>query len=168
MERQSTASPPGVKVRTADSTGKQRAGALRRQRKQPTAAEPGRMLRSVASWKHTLVLTGTLTHRTAHALEIEIERLYEEGVTAIVLDLRELAGIDPVGVAVIAFRCGLCERRGYGFELLAGSKRVQRAFAEAGVADLLPFVEEEQEAAPPAVTIDALLDRPRPLEGCEG
>ena len=73
------------------------------------------VLTSVNTWNHTLVLTGGLTHRSAHALEVEIERLCEEGVTDITLDLRDLQWIDPVGVAVIAFRCGLCEKRGYGF-----------------------------------------------------
>lgn len=100
-----------------------------------------RQLRSVADWTHTLVLEGELTHRTAHALEVEIERLCEQGVTAITLDLSGLAAIDPVGVAVIAFRCGLCERRGYGFDLVRGSRRVQRAFTRAGVAGALPFRE---------------------------
>jgi anti-anti-sigma factor len=101
------------------------------------------VLTSVNTWNHTLILTGELTHRSAHALEVEIERLCEEGVTDITLDLRDLVGIDPVGVAVIAFRCGLCEKRGYGFRLIRGSKAVQRAFDKAGVTSLLPFLDED-------------------------
>ena len=34
----------------------------------------------------------------------EIKRLYEAGLRAITLDLSQLSGIDPVGVAVIGFR----------------------------------------------------------------
>jgi anti-anti-sigma factor len=105
----------------------------------PEAGERGLVLTSVNTWNHTLILTGELTHRSAHALELEIERLCEEGVTDITLDLRELTGLDPVGVAVIAFRCGLCEKRGYGFRLIRGSQSVQRAFEHAGVLGMLPF-----------------------------
>jgi anti-anti-sigma factor len=91
---------------------------------------------------HTLVLVGELTHRSAHTLELELERLYEEGVTAIILDLRRLEHVDPIGVAVIAFRCGLYHRRGVGFMMIPGSRRVQSAFERAGVDDL-PFQVDE-------------------------
>jgi anti-anti-sigma factor len=109
-------------------------------------ADPGLVLTSVNTWSHTLILTGELTHRSAHALEVEIERLCEEGVTDITLDLRGLTGIDPAGVAVIAFRCGLCEKRGYGFKLIRGAQHVQRAFERAGVLAMLPF-EDASEAS---------------------
>jgi anti-anti-sigma factor len=94
------------------------------------------------------VLDGELNHRTAHALEVEIERLHDEGVTDITLDLSRLSSIDRVGVAVIAFRCQLSTRRGFGFQLIAGSERVQREFRAAGVAETLPFVlpNDESEA----------------------
>jgi anti-anti-sigma factor len=91
---------------------------------------------------HTLVLVGELTHRSAQTLELELERLYEEGVTAIILDLRQLDHVDPIGVAVIAFRCGLYQRRGVGFMLIPGSRRVQGAFERAGAGDL-PFHVDE-------------------------
>lgn len=110
-------------------------------------AERGLVLTSVDTWNHTLILTGELTHRSAHALELEIERLCEEGVTDITLDLRDLTGVDPVGVAVIAFRCGLCEKRGYGFRLIRGPQVVQRAFEQAGVLGMLPFQEDDEAAA---------------------
>lgn len=93
--------------------------------------------------EHTLVLTGELDASTAHALEAEIERLCEEGVTQVTLDLRQLAQIDPVGVAVIVFRCRLCQRRGFGFALIPGGRAIQRAFDQAGVVALLPFRADE-------------------------
>lgn len=101
------------------------------------------VLTTVDAWHHTLVLTGELTHRSAHALEVELERLCDEGVTDITLDLHELEAIDPVGVAVIAFRSALCEKRGYGFGLTPGSRAIQRAFEQAGVLGTLPFREQE-------------------------
>ena len=108
----------------------------RQRRDQGAAAQP------VSARTHTLALVGELTHRSAHTLELELERLCEEGVAAIVLDLRQLEHIDPIGVAVIAFRCGLYKRRGLGFMLIPGSRRVQGAFERAGVVDL-PFQLDE-------------------------
>jgi anti-anti-sigma factor len=109
----------------------------------------------VALRMHTLVLTGSLDRSSVHTLEAEIERLCEEGVTGITLDLRQLADIDPFGVAVIAFRCGLCKRRGYDFALIRGSRAIQRAFEKAGVSELLPF---ERDAAvaqlPPVLALE--------------
>jgi anti-anti-sigma factor len=110
-------------------------------------------LASVRSWTHRLALSGELTHRSATALEAEIERLCEEGVTALVLDLRELTHIDPIGVAVIAFRCKLCKRRGCELTLVRGPRSIQRAFEREGLADSLPF----SDAEPPATETPALL-----------
>jgi anti-anti-sigma factor len=100
---------------------------------------------------HTLVLTGSLDRSSVHTLEAEIERLCDEGVTGITLDLRQLADIDAFGVAVIAFRCGLCRRRGYDFALIRGSRAIQRAFEKAGVSELLPFEHDSDAPAPPPV-----------------
>jgi anti-anti-sigma factor len=104
---------------------------------------------------HTLVLTGSLDRSSVHTLEAEIERLCDEGVTGITLDLRQLADIDAFGVAVIAFRCGLCRRRGYDFALIRGSRAVQRAFEKAGVSELLPFDDGSVPAqAPPTLALE--------------
>jgi anti-anti-sigma factor len=128
----------------------------------PASSEAGFVPASVNMREHTLILTGGLDRRSAHALEAEIERLCEEGVTSIMLDLRELRYIDPVGVAVIAFRCRLCQRRGYDFALIPGGRMIHRAFEQAGVAGLLPFqddsvaarrVEEQAVAQPPALAL---------------
>jgi anti-anti-sigma factor len=94
------------------------------------------------------VLTGELNQRSAHALEAEIERLCEEQVSGITLDLRELEQIDPTGVAVIAFRSGLCKRRGFDFEVIAGSAPINAAFERAGVADLLGLEDGAASATP--------------------
>jgi anti-anti-sigma factor len=106
---------------------------------------------------HTLILTGELDRGSAYALEAEIERVCGEGVIGITLDLRELAYIDSVGVAVIAFRCRLCQRRGYEFALIAGSRFIHRAFEQAGVANQLPF--REDDLAAPRLSASALSDR---------
>jgi anti-anti-sigma factor len=102
---------------------------------------------------HTLVLTGSLGRGSVHMLEAEIERLCEEGVTGITLDLRQLTEIDAVGVAVVAFRCGLCRRRGYDFALIRGSRPVQRPFEKAGLCELLPFADESAPAQAPSALV---------------
>jgi anti-anti-sigma factor len=108
-----------------------------------TGSIPHPLAESVSVRMHTLVLTGELTHRTAHTLEVEVERLFEDGVSAIALDLRQLTHIDPTGVAVIAFRCRLCKRQGNRIVLVPGPELIQQAFVEAGVLDELPFQEDE-------------------------
>lgn len=104
----------------------------------PAASGPRLVPTPASARPHTLILTGELDRSTARALEAEIERLCEEGVTGITLDLRGLTYIDSVGVAVIVFRCGLCKRRGYDFSLVPGSPFIQRVFERAGVTELLP------------------------------
>ena len=100
-------------------------------------------LRSVRLRTHTLKLTGELHLRSAPMLEEELERLYADGVTSVTLDLRELSYIDPIGVALVAFRCGLASRRGYGLTVIAGSRFVHRALEQAGVTDLATFEGED-------------------------
>lgn len=143
MKRQLTASAVGVETPSggdaAGGVATQTHPAFKQEiRTQPAAGPQAVALRSVAVRTHTLVLTGALTQRSAHALEVEIERLCGESVTGITLDLRELEYIDPIGVAVVAFHSGLCKRRGYNFALIPGSRFIRRAFEQAGVTDLLP------------------------------
>src|SRR5438094_7927035 len=111
----------------------------RRRKPASASGRPKLRLAGVSAWTHTLNLTGELNHRSAHILEAEIERLGEEGVDRIILDLRRLRGIDATGVAVIAFRCELCKRRGSDFALIRGRRAIHREFERAGVAERLPF-----------------------------
>jgi anti-anti-sigma factor len=130
---------------------------------QPAGNETGAALRNVSPRAHTVILTGELTHRSAHALEVEIERLCEEGVASITLDLRQLRSIDSIGAAVIAFRAGLCKRQGHGFSLIPGSRTVQRAFEQAGMIGLLPFQDDEVTAR----RLRAVAPVQRTRNGCE-
>lgn len=106
-------------------------------RAQPGSHKPGLTLADSSIRTHTLIPTGKLDRHSAAMLEAEIERLYDNGVTSLVLDLRELTYVDSTGLAVIAFRCELCKRRGFDLRLIPGSRLMQRAFEEAGVTDLL-------------------------------
>lgn len=88
-------------------------------------------------WKHRLIVTGNLDHRSAAELDDEIECLCQEGVTVLTLDLRQLDAIDSAGARVIAIRGALCTGRGNDFVVIAESPVVRRALTEAGAADLL-------------------------------
>jgi anti-anti-sigma factor len=167
MKREMTASAVSIETRSEHGSSGSVTSRIRtafdRGNPTPPASEPAPTLTSVGVWKHTLILTGALDHRSAHKLEAEIERLCEEGVTSITLDLRELTYMDSIGVAVIAFRCGLCKRRGYDFAVIPGSRLIQRAFEQAGVTNLLPF--EQPNVSTTRLPAMALRDRPR--DGCE-
>lgn len=88
---------------------------------------------------HTLTLTGELDRFSAPVLETEIERLCEEGVETLRLDLRELERVDASGVAVIVHRCGWCERHGCEVILLTDSPLLQRRLALAGAGERVPL-----------------------------
>jgi len=168
MKRQVTASAFGFGRRNENGAvrsvpNRSRAAVNNNGRTQTAPSEPAPVLRSVSARTHTLVLTGELDYRSAHALESEIERLCEEGVTGITLDLRELASIDSIGVAVITFRSGLCKRRGHDFAVIPGPPPVHRAFEQAGVSHLLSF--RQQDAAATRAPVLALGHRSR--DGCE-
>ncbi len=110
-------------------------------RAQRVPVEPSSTPISVSVRTHTLILTGELNSRSVLVLEAEIERLCDEGVSGITLDLSELASIDLVGVAVIAFRSALCQRRGCEFTLIRGSRSIDRVFEQAGVNGAMRYVE---------------------------
>jgi anti-anti-sigma factor len=147
----------GLVVMRADAACERNSAFDRSRRAWPAHNQPHPQSESVSIWTHTLILTGELTHRSAHTLEVEIERLFEEGVTSITLDLRQLTYIDSIGVAVIAFRCRLCKRQGHGIVLIPGPPFVQRAFAEAGVIEELPLQVDELAARRPRLAVP---DRP--------
>jgi anti-anti-sigma factor len=109
----------------------------RADRAQAVHARPRLTLASAPVWRHKLILTGRLDHRTVVELEDEIECLCEEGVTILTLDLRQLDAIDSVGARAIACRGAARKKQGRDFAVVAGSPVVHRALAEAGAESLL-------------------------------
>jgi anti-anti-sigma factor len=112
------------------------------------SGKPRLTLAESSARTHTLIPTGNLDRQSAPVLEAEIERLFDSGVTSLVLDLRQLARVDSTGLAVLAFRCRLCRRHGYELKLIPGTLLMQRAFEEAGVTDLLQPPEDLIAASP--------------------
>jgi anti-anti-sigma factor len=98
---------------------------------------------------HTLVLQGELDRSSAATFELAIEKLCETDVAQITLDMSKLTRIDATGAAVIAFRCGWCQRRGREVALICGPRPVQHVFELAGLAERLPFLAGCATAEPP-------------------
>jgi anti-anti-sigma regulatory factor len=72
-------------------------------------------------WNHTLILRGCLDERSAAELEDEIECLREEGVSSLVLDLRELDAVEPGAMQVIASQQAWFRSCGRRFAVLTGA-----------------------------------------------
>jgi anti-anti-sigma factor len=123
-----------------------------------TYARPQQTLASEPAWRHKLILTGKLDHRSASELEDEIECLCEEGVATLTLDLRQLDTIDSTGINAIVRRGAVCKMRGHGFVVVPGSGAILRALAEAGATDLLtPDPSAGRSADGPTVYISTAL-----------
>jgi anti-anti-sigma factor len=123
----------------AHSTVVARSAAIGRRGASRTKSPRGRAHLTLASapvWRHKLILTGMLNYRTAVELEDEIECLCEEGVTTLILDLRQLDVIDSAGARTIAYRGAVCKKRGRDFTVIPGSPTIHRALAEAGAGRL--------------------------------
>jgi anti-anti-sigma factor len=86
-----------------------------------------------------LLLSGALDLETATELEALVLALSADGTDAVMLDLRNLDGIDPLGVRAVVLAYAICESDGLDFRLVPGSPRVQRVFWRCGTVDLLPF-----------------------------
>jgi hypothetical protein len=86
-------------------------------------------------WRHELILTGALNPGSVSELQEEIECLYQEGVTSLVVDLKPLEAIDLVAVQAIACLGALYKRRGIAVEVRGGSALVRRAMSEAETAN---------------------------------
>lgn len=142
MKRHLALSSASQHARNQGNTAKTVAGRTRAtdgvtSQSEPARARPYLTLARARVWRHRLILTGRLDYRSAPELEEEIECLFQEGVTILTLDLRQLDAIDSTGAMVIAFQSAGCKRRGRGFAVIPGARVIHRALAEAGATDSL-------------------------------
>ncbi|HEX4466649.1 MAG TPA: STAS domain-containing protein [Solirubrobacteraceae bacterium] len=86
-----------------------------------------------------LLLSGALDLETAAELEALVLALSADGTDVVMLDLRKLDVIDPLGVRAVVLAYAVCESDGLDFQLVPGSPQVQRVFSCCGTIDLLPF-----------------------------
>jgi anti-anti-sigma factor len=84
---------------------------------------------------------GELDLAVSDQLDQRLAELYASGFRRFVLDLRDLSFIDSSGLGVIVRWHTHAEERGMSFELIRGSRGVQRLFEITGIADRLAFVD---------------------------
>ncbi len=82
-------------------------------------------------------MRGTLDEDLTAELEEELECLCEEGVTSVVLDVRELRALEPLGAQAIAAGGAFCRQRGRDLQVISGSPDVEQLLSRVGAGDLL-------------------------------
>jgi len=105
-----------------------------------------------APWQHTLVLRGELDHDSTGELDEELTCLCEEGVTSVLLDLRERRLIDSQGARAIATGGALCRRRGCEVGVISDSLDVARVLSRAGAGEMLAARRDEEAGPPPSAS----------------
>lgn len=101
----------------------------------------------------TLVVAGELDLANAGTLERELERLTDNGVENVKLDLRELEFIDSTGIAVlVAAHRRLAERDSRMQLIRSRAPAVRRVIEITGLEAELAFVDAADGAAPDAET----------------
>lgn len=88
---------------------------------------------------YELRLSGELDLGASPALERRIRPLFEDGASAVTLDLSDLIFIDSTGLAAVVLASALCGKHECRFELIPGPRPVQRLFEIAGLLNVLPF-----------------------------
>jgi anti-sigma B factor antagonist len=84
--------------------------------------------------RRMLVLSGEIDMAAAPAIEDAIRRTCAtDGTSEIVLDLRKVTFMDSTGVRLSILAREACERSGYGFSIIPGSRQVRRVFEIAGL-----------------------------------
>jgi len=92
---------------------------------------------SMPVWRHTLILTGKLNSDSTPELDEEIECLYQEGVTSVVLDLRRLDAIQLAAIPGIASLSSVYKLRGLDVAVIGGSALVHCTLADADAVEVL-------------------------------
>ena len=88
----------------------------------------------------TAELRGEFDMAATFTVEPALERLLDEpGLEALTIDLGALRFIDSTGVGVLIRLHDEARARGIGLTFAPGPPEVQRVFAVAGLADVLPF-----------------------------
>jgi anti-anti-sigma factor len=91
--------------------------------------------------------TGELDISGAAILEAELDRLSaEQGISAIVLDLRALEFMDSSGLRLVVVADMRAREAGRRFALVRGEETVHRVFEITRMSDRLDFVDDPEEA----------------------
>lgn len=94
----------------------------------------------------TFALSGELDMTSVEPLEDQIVRLENAGIQTLILDLSRLSFIDSMGLRLILRMLDRSARLGHRLALVRGPSHVQRLFENAGVLELLEFVDDPEDA----------------------
>jgi anti-sigma B factor antagonist len=86
-------------------------------------------------------LYGDLDFASVPALEEEWERLWSDGVEAVLIDLSGLQFMDSTGLRVLLEMVGETRGDGDRVRLLRGTHQVQELMELSGVDEMLPFLD---------------------------
>jgi anti-sigma B factor antagonist len=89
--------------------------------------------------RRTLTPAGELDMATARELESALDNVWRDGITDLLLDLRELEFIDSTGVRLMIEVVKCCQASGCQLEVTRGVDGVQRIFDLCGLEDAVPF-----------------------------
>jgi anti-anti-sigma factor len=91
----------------------------------------------------SLALHGELDLASAPALESSLYSIEEQGLSRLVIDLRELRFIDSTGLRLLLQADARWRKRGRELVLRPGDPMVQRVFDVTGAMDVLRFEDAE-------------------------
>ena len=88
----------------------------------------------------TVPVRGEFEMATTFTVEPTLERAIElPGLRRLTLDLSGVTFLDSTGLGVVLRLASELQRRGIELRIVPGPPEVQRVFATAGLADVLPF-----------------------------
>jgi anti-anti-sigma factor len=108
----------------------------------PTAPGELTVASSTAGQTATLALAGELDIATAPQLERKMSEVDREGVSVLVLDLRNLSFIDSTGLRVVLGIADAANEKGIRPVIVRGPAAVQRVFVLTGAERELTMVDD--------------------------
>ena len=92
-----------------------------------------------------IMVSGELDLASSAALEEEIDRVAESGVTHVVIDLRDLEFMDSTGLSTLVKAHQRADDAGRQFGLVRGPQQVQRLLSLTGVDERLTVADTPEE-----------------------
>jgi anti-sigma B factor antagonist len=91
------------------------------------------------------MVSGELDLASSAALEEELARVGESGVSQLIIDLRELEFMDSTGLSTLVKAHQRADEAGREFGLVRGPQQVQRLLSLTGVEDRMTFADTPEE-----------------------
>ena len=92
-----------------------------------------------------IVVSGELDLASSAALEEELDRVADSGVTHVIIDLRQLEFMDSTGLSTLVKAHQRADEARWEFGLVRGPQQVQRLLSLTGVDERLTFADTPEE-----------------------